>query len=307
MSSKNEKLQSNALHSKQQKVISRLWKQYRGKVADAQTIQQTISDMKDNWIEDHIAFRSIPGEKTGAHVLQAAFESIGYERMDDYFFEEKQLKAFWMAPIGADEAEESDVVSPKVFISEIITEKFSSEFQNILDRCQKDAEPKYSADDFKTKDIEAHEIADFLNGGICWPKISKNEHALLVKESEYAGWTSVFGNQPNHFTLSVHLMSEFDSIQELVTFIQDKMQIPLNESGGIVKGTMEVGLEQISTIAKSLPVQLSDGELNLPYAFIEFAFRWPLKNCEDNGVWSSYYQGFVVANADKIFESTNTK
>ena len=222
---KNNSDDLESLKVKRKLVFARLWKQYRSRVDDARLIEQTIDDMGDNWIEDHIALRSIPGEHTGSHVLQAAFESIGYERMDDYFFDQKQLKAFWMSPVGADEAEESDVVSPKVFISEIIPENFSPEFQNILERCQKSAKPVRTVSDFKSGKVEPHEVADFLNGGICWPAISQSEYSTLVKESEYAAWTAVFGNQPNHFTLSAHLMSQFDSIQELATFIQDKMQI----------------------------------------------------------------------------------
>ena len=40
------------------------------------------------------------------------------------------------------------------------------------------------------------------------------------------------------------------------------------------------------------------------YGFVEFAKRYPLDGRVDDGVWKSYYQGFVAANADKIFEST---
>jgi hypothetical protein len=72
----------------------------------------------------------------------------------------------------------------------------------------------------------------------------------------------------------------------------------LNASGGEVKGTKEVFLEQSSTLANNIDVQFSDGTLNIPACYYEFAKRYPLEN-------GKLYQGFVATSADKIFESTS--
>ncbi|MGL4896671.1 MAG: DUF1338 domain-containing protein, partial [Shewanella sp.] len=60
----------------------------------------------------------------------------------------------------------------------------------------------------------------------------------------------------------------------------------------------EVLLEQSSTMADTIAVEFSDGVLEIPSCFYEFALRYPKANGE-------LYTGFVAASADKIFESTN--
>ena len=81
----------------------------------------------------------------------------------------------------------------------------------------------------------------------------------------------------------------------------------MNRSGGLVKGRPEIFLEQISTMAASLNYDFSDGQESVKYGFVEFAKRFVLNGKQDDGMYDSYYQGFVVANADKIFESTFDK
>jgi hypothetical protein len=52
-------------------------------------------------------------------------------------------------------------------------------------------------------------------------------------------------------------------------------------------------------MADTADVTFSDGVLSIPSCFYEFAQRYKLNSGE-------YYQGFVAASADKIFESTNS-
>jgi hypothetical protein len=128
----------------------------------------------------------------------------------------------------------------------------------------------------------------------------------LLKESEYAAWTLVFGAVPNHFTVSVHLMKRFTTLHEFNEFLINKLSVPMNDSGGkIIKGSPAVQLEQSATMAHEIPVLFQEGVRQLPYAFVEFAFRYPHQGHSADGLWGSYYQGFVTDNADKIFESTN--
>ena len=78
----------------------------------------------------------------------------------------------------------------------------------------------------------------------------------------------------------------------------------MNHSGGVVKGTPELLLEQIATMAVDLEYEFQEGVSKVPYGFVEYAQRYPLAGRTWDGQWSSYYQGFVTSNADKIFEST---
>ena len=291
-------------------IFRNLWTHYTSLVSSAKTIELALKKRGDLWVEDHVAFRTLPGKYTGSHVLQEMFEMIGYVRRDDYFFADKQLNAFWMEPRHVEEAKCEDV-APKIFISEIILDTFSQEFQNIISQhvAQVKTNPLTSMRELfiSDKELFIEEFSNYLIKGPPWARPVFSDYETLRKKSEYAAWTLVFGSCVNHFTVSVQLMSTFAKLQNLNEFIAKELKIPLNESGGLIKGTAAVGLEQSSTLAAVIPIQFQDGIKKLPYAFIEFAFRHPVVDKKADGLWSSYYQGFVVGNADKIFESTNLR
>ncbi len=294
-------------------VFQKLWTHYFSLVPFAPKLIDDFKKRGDEWIEDHVAYRTLPGEHTGAHILQGIFEALGYKRMDDYFFEEKQLKAFWLCP--PDTEGHSREASAKIFVSELIPTKFSPEFQEVIRRYaqQVSASPlsnihKLAAltkqGDKAAKDQLVIECASYLTALPPWNRASLRDYEVLRKESEYAGWTALFGNQINHFTVSVHLMKTFESIHPLAKFLDEDLKVPMNKVGGIVKGTPDLLLEQISTKAADVAYNFQEGVMNIPYGFVEFAYRYALENKKHDGAWKSYYQGFVTSNADKIFEST---
>src|SRR5690349_5814723 len=108
-------------------VFKKLWDHYYTLVPIAPKLVKTFQDRGDEWLEDHVAYRTLPGEHTGSHILQGVFEALGYERKDDYHFEEKQLKAFWLSPV--DTEGHTREVAPKIFVSELMPARFSPEFQ----------------------------------------------------------------------------------------------------------------------------------------------------------------------------------
>ena len=137
---------------------------------------------------------------------------------------------------------------------------------------------------------------DFTSIGRPW-SVSTKTYNDLLKESDYAAWVSAFGYRPNHFTVFINVLKKFSDITFLNTYLKDK-GYKLNSSGGEIKGSKEVCLEQSSTLANTIEVEFSDGKLSIPACYYEFAKRYPMKNGE-------LYQGFVAASADKIFESTS--
>lgn len=304
----------DVINQSRRDVFGKLWTHYFSLVPFAPKLIDDFKKRGDEWIEDHVAYRTLPGEHTGAHILQGVFEALGYKRMDDYNFEEKQLKAFWMCPPDIDG--HSREASPKIFISELIPTKFSPEFQDIIRRhsSQVTASPlprikalreKAVAGDQAAAAALASECVGLLSSLPPWSRPSIKDYELLRKESEYAAWTTLFGHQINHFTVSVHLMNSFKDIHPLVAFLDKDLKIPMNKAGGgIVKGTPALQLEQISTMAAEVAYNFQDGQMSVPYGFVEFAYRYPLAGKKHDGRWSSYYQGFVTSNADKIFEST---
>ncbi len=294
-------------------VFNRLWQHYNNLVPFGPKIMAAFAKRNDAWIEDHVAYRTLPGAHTGGHILEGLFKALGYVRKDDYFFEEKQLKAFWLCPPDV-QAHTLDA-SPKIFISELIPDKFSSEFRGIVARLTQSvgASPLARIEGLSAKAKAGHkdaalalvkECVAFLTTLPPWPRPSFKEYELLKKESEYASWTMLYGHQINHFTVSAHLMNSFANIKNLADFLEDVLGIPMNHVGGVVKGTPELKLEQISTMAVDYDYEFQEGVEKVPYGFVEFAYRHVLPGKKHDGAWQSYYQGFVTSNADKIFEST---
>jgi len=297
-------------------VFKRLWAHYTQLVPDVQRLIQAFKTRGEEWTEDHVAYRTLPGEFTGAHILQGLFETLGYTRKDDYFFDAKQLKAFWLCP--PDVQGHTRDASPKIFISELIPTRFSSEFQEVIRRLgsQVTASPlrriQQLRDQVKGGNQEAaehmiRECVSLLTNLPAWCRPSIRDYEVLKKESEYASWTMLYGHQINHFTVSAHLLQSFQGIRPLADFLEKDLKVPMNHSGGMVKGTPDLLLEQISTMAVEIEYAFQEGVEKVPYGFVEFAYRYPLTGKQTDGQWQSYYQGFVTSNADKIFESTFKK
>ena len=107
------------------------------------------------------------------------------------------------------------------------------------------------------------------------------------------------GFRANHFTVAVNALKSLDGIEQLNVLLKDN-GFALNASGGEIKGSPKVFLEQSSTMAPEVPVQFSDGSHAIASCYYEFAQRYPLPD-------GNLFQGFVAKSADKIFESTDRK
>lgn len=295
-------------------IFSQLWQHYNQLVPYGPMIMAAMQSRGDVWIEDHVAYRTLPGANTGSHILERVFEILGYEHKDNYFFDSKQLKAFWMSP--PDVHEHTSLASPKIFLSELIPDKFSPEFQSIISRLSlsvvESPLPRIehlAASTLQGSCVDALELVKecvaLFTSGPSWSRPTIKDYQTLGRESEYAAWTMLYGHQINHFTLSAHLMNSFTHLASLADFIEKTLLIPMNHSGGLIKGSPELLLEQVATMASSYDYVFQDGVQEVPYGFVEFAYRHTLPGAQHDGAWQSYYQGFVTSNADKIFESTN--
>jgi len=259
--------------------FAQLWQQYTAINPQAETIHSLLTARGETVVNDHVALRTFNTEKLGIDRLSQVFENMGYVNRGSYDFTAKQLNAYHFEHI-------ENPNYPKVFISELITQSFSNEFQNIVNKI----------DD----QVDTNSVLDehFLYSGRPWD-LTFTEYIRLLQESEYAAWTAAFGYRANHFTVSINHLTTFFDIQSLNDFIIDN-GFAMNTSGGIVKGTPKQLLEQSSTMAPMVNLEFSDVNHLIPSCFYEFAKRYPM----DSG---KLYQGFIAASADKIFESTNTK
>jgi len=257
-------------------LLSAMWTDYIKLNPNAQKIVNLFEERGDKVINDHIALRTFNLPKVGIDALAKPFLESGYKEGGEYHFEEKKLYAKHF--------QHPDPKKPKIFISELLLEKFSPELQEIAKRI------------VDSLDQSIVERFDFTCVGRPW-ELTSVEYEKLYAESEYAAWLAGIGFRPNHFTVFINELKSFDSIENLNETLKEN-GFELNSSGGEIKGSAEVYLEQSSTLADKVEVEFSDKKMTIPSCYFEFAKRYP----DESG---KLYQGFVAKSADKIFESTS--
>lgn len=257
-------------------LLELMWKDYIAMNPQAQRIVELLEGEGEKVVNDHIALRTYNFPEVTIDKIAKPFIDAGYEEKQTYDFEQKKL--------FAKHFEHSNEKMPKIFISELLTENFSSRAQEIMKE--------------KMSTLSSSQIADdnFMVSGRSWG-VTSEEYQLLAEESEYAAWVSAIGFRPNHFTVFINDLNKFSDLKTLNEFLK-KNGFKLNDSGGEIKGSPEQYLEQSSTIADSIDVKMEDKTMNIPSCYFEFAKRYPLES-------GKLYQGFVATSADKIFESTD--
>lgn len=250
------------------------WNDYIESTPTSKKITNLLKERGEEIKNDHIAFRTFAHEKVGLPKYVEFFEKMGLVKKGDYFFKDKQLKAIHL---------EDKNGGPKVFISELLYKNFSSALINKIES-------------LISKIPENVTVEELFRSKKFW-NISHIEYSELLDESEYCAWLASMGFRVNHFTIDVNQLKTFKDLIELNEFLKSK-GIVLNTSGGEIKGSKEVKLEQSSTMADIQEVVFTDGNYKVPTCYYEFAQR---HFDEAN----KKFEGFVTNNANKIFESTN--
>lgn len=258
--------------------FAKLWTDYVQITPSAEKIHELLLKEEKQIINDHIALRTFNTPELNLEKLAEHFKKLGYKEAGQYEFVEKKLEAKHF--------QHPDPEAPKVFISHLLLEKCSDNLNKIISNLLTGID----------KDIASKD--DFIYMGSPW-QVSYSDYQQLLDESEYAAWMAAWGYHPNHFTVSVNHLENSHSLQELNQKLKDA-GYKLNQSGGEIKGSKEVLLEQSSTMADKVELNFTDKTELIPSCFYEFALRHPMQD-------GNLYQGFVAANADKIFESTNVK
>jgi hypothetical protein len=258
-------------------LFSGMWENYLELNPDAQRIYQLFGGAEEV-VNDHIALRTFNLPQVNIEKLARPLLANGYVEGGDYHFETKKLVAkHFYHP--------EDDTLPKVFISELLVEEFSAELQQTIKELISQVTPEMVAAD------------DFLYSGKPW-QVSFATYQKLLAESEYAAWVAAFGYRPNHFTVSINHLSQYNCIDEVNQLLLDN-GFRLNAVNGLVKGTALQGLQQSSTLANKVDVVFTDFTAKIPSCFYEFALRHKV-----NG---ELFDGFIAGSADKIFESTDVK
>jgi len=255
--------------------LNELWRGYTQIAPSALKIRQLLESRGETWTNDHIAFRTFNRSPMALENLEPHLLKLGYERYEPYRFEDKKLNAFgYLHP---------DQGRPRIFLSELETEKLSDQANRLIDEL--------------VDQVDASSIKDprCLSKGLLWKAPSQETYEALLAESEYAGWVAVNGLCANHFTVSVNELKDFPDLDALMTFLEES-GFEMNLAGGRIKGTPEVKLVQGSTVADKAQITPENGSpYEITTCYIEFAQRF------------DGFDGFVPKSADKIFESTNVK
>lgn len=257
-------------------LIANLWNEYTKITPSAQTIHDLFST-HGKFKNDHIALRTFNDPRICIDAVAAAFIDCGYEEVMTYEFPEKKLEAKHYQNKNDDNA-------PLVFISQLMLEQCSIELECIINNALNSVDPSIFRSNLATM-------------GRLWENVSYELYQTLRAESEYAAWTYVYGVRVNHFTVFVNSLEQFETIQDVNEFVKDS-GYPLNISGGEVKGSPELLLEQSSTLADIQEMNFEEGSYSIPTCFYEFARRFENEKGE-------MFMGFHADSANKIFESTD--
>lgn len=256
-----------------------LWQDYLAVTPQAQAIHELFTGRGETVVNDHVAFRTLSESAIALPKLETVLADLGYEPYGDFRFEQKKLNAkSYRHKLEAD--------APKIFLSEIQVAELPDTIATVL------------------RGLSAQIPANLALSpelfwcGRLWHCPSFEDYQALASASEYAAWLATMGLRANHFTVSINHLKTLGAIADVNQLLKDK-GFALNTSGGEIKGSPAVKLEQSSTLADTIELTFADGSSHrVPSCFYEFAERHPLAN-------GQLFDGFIEGNADKIFDSTN--
>ncbi len=255
-----------------------LWKQYVAKTPSAEKIRSILEAEGNIVYNDHIAIRTFNDPRVDIDVLAKPFIAMGYEPKGEYHFETKKLFARHFE-------HKNDANAPKIFISELLLEEFSEEVKGTI------------TDILDQANQEVYNTEDLILKGRVWDTPSIKIYQDLLSVSEYAAWMYVNGFCSNHFTIDVNKLETFESLEQVNQFLKSN-GFTMNSSGGEIKGSPALLLEQSSILADTVEVEFQEVSKEVTSCYYEFAFRYPKPN-------GNLYSGFIAGSADKIFESTD--
>ena len=105
-------------------LLDKMWQDYITINPMAKKIADLFESKGETIQNDHIALRSFNHPRVNVDVMARPFLEAGYKYAGDYHFPEKKLYA--------KHYEHSDKSLPKIFISELKLEEFSSDLQNTV-------------------------------------------------------------------------------------------------------------------------------------------------------------------------------
>jgi hypothetical protein len=305
------------LHQVRQLIVTQLWHHYTTDLSLISAIQRAVwTQYHEVLLWDHFALIDLPGPYTGIGPLSYLFSLLGYEIRGSDYLVEKQNKFVWLA-VTSIATQKAGEALPQVVVADFHREVLDPEVRKIIDTYAALAKPLaiqqlhclqkriLERDAVAVQELVALVVA-YLKGRD-WPLPTVKEFEIVRRHNELLAWVLVMGRQINHFGWAIHLSKKFTDLTTFNHFVSNKLNIPLNKEGGLIKGGRKQGIEQSATAAITKSIHLADGTVDLSDRFIEFVWRYPV--CSSNAtpvLWKDYFNGFVASNADRVVESLYT-
>lgn len=306
--------QHNPLRSVRQYIINSLWKNYRHCTPQMQLIESALKQKGiDTLVLDHFAIIDLPGPHTGIKQLKEIFSALDYIEQGNDYLPTKQNDFLWMTEVDSHLLPAKEVL-PQVVVADFRLDELPLEIRKIVEKYSQKSTPaplekiNYLAKRVKQdNDADAaQQLSDLvLNylAGRDWPLPTCQEFYSVQKFNELIAWVLIFGRRANHFTLALHHLPQFSDMNEFNQFIENELQLKLNDEGGKIKGGMLAKLAQSSTIDTLQIIQLSDGTIELPTGFVEFVWRYPHDVSRQPILWNDYFTSFIAQHANHVIES----
>lgn len=293
-------------------VFSQLWESYSAHLIELSTIQSHIQKhFQEKLILDHFALIDLPGPYTGMDTLTSLFSYLGYSMRGQDYLAEKQNNFRWLSEKVSPKTLAADA-SLQIVVADFRREALAPKVLKIIDHYASFAQP---LDTDQLNDLHrrvlrqdetaANELSRFILNYLQtrdWPLPTVQEYEIVKSQNELLAWVLVMGRQVNHFAWAIHLSKSFSQLKIFNQFVSYRLNIALNQKGGLIKGNINKGIEQSSTQPAIKSIKLADGTIALPDRFIEFVWRYP-KKAGESRLWHDYFTGFVADNADRVVES----
>ena len=293
------------------KLFDNLWERYRGRVIHVQRYEKMIRDHGGNFVNDHIAFRTIASQHpaTGISTLSRLFQALGYAPKACYEFPDKHMASIHMAHPNAN--------FPKLFITELKTWELSEPARRIITGTLKSHRPAFpdaglaklrNADENSSKEntLLLKSLIRLFNE-LPWKLPRKRDVIELEKETQFGAWVLLNGYEVNHFTASVnsHGVDGLNDIEKTVDALK-KAGVPMKKE---IEGERGSLLRQSSTESVVLPFWVKGKDrkekLNWTYAYFEIAQRGFFTNPQTGR--SERFEGFLGAQATHLFDMTKRR
>ncbi len=289
-------------------LFDRLWDRYRQRVPYAGQFVQIIEQAGGQFVNDHIAFRTIACQQphTGIASIARLFEALGYVPAACYQFPDKLLSAIHLQHPNAG--------FPKLFISELQSWRLSATGQQrVLRSISPCRSPLSDATLRELVHVDGRSTSELLRTTADWietlPWCTPEEADVRAvdEESQYAAWVLVHGNNVNHFTALINALNipTMRDMDETVRVLQ-AAGIPMKTE---IEGTPGSKLRQTATeaVKVDVPIMRNKQRATMPwsYAYFELAERNTIMNPETGQ--SHRFEGFLGPQATQLFDMTKIK